>query len=174
MFRLYTAIALTLEVIALAAVFPFVTGTQFLLIAAVLPLTLVAAFLVHRWLGSTAYQVSKLSPAAIAGYQPTETEETTPSTGELADSIVERANGIRRQLSESPSEVQTEMCALGYRTCVNDMITLTHLANEVLPEASLLERLKLRRDRRRATDALSKARQALPPGALRATRQEHQ
>lgn len=173
MLRLYTAIALTLEGIALAAVFPFVTGTQFLLIATVLPLTLVAAFLVHRWLGSTARQVSKLSPAAITGYQPTEIQETAPSTGELADSIVERANGIRRLLSESPSEVQTEMCALGYRACVNDMITLTHLANEVLPEASLLERLKLRRDRRRATDALSKARQALPAGALRATRQEH-
>ncbi|MBA2441181.1 MAG: hypothetical protein H0V53_02080 [Rubrobacter sp.] len=173
MFRLYTAIALTLEVIALAAVFPFVTGMQFLLIAAVLPLTLIAAFLIHRWLGSTAHQVRKLSPAAITGYQAAEDEEATQTTGELADSIVERANGIRRLLSESPSEVQVEMCALGYRACVNDMITLTHLANEVLPEANLLGRLKLRRDRRRATDALSKARQALPPGALRATRQEH-
>ncbi len=173
MFRLYTAIALTLEVIALAAVFPFVTGAQFLLMAAILPLTLVAAFLIHRWLGSTAHQVRKLSPAAITGYHAAGDEEATQTTGELADSIVERSNEIRRLLSESPSEVQVEMCAFGYRACVNDMITLTHLANEVLPEANLLGRLKLRRDRRRSTDALSKARQALPPGALRATRQEH-
>ena len=66
------------------------------------------------------------------------------------------------------------MCALGYRSCVNDMITLTHLANEELPNAVPIRRMKLRRVRRKATDALSEAREALPPGALRATRQEQQ
>ena len=64
------------------------------------------------------------------------------------------------------------MCAIGYRACANDMITLTHLTNEVLPNASLLKRLRLRRGRKRAIDALSEARKALPPGALRATPQE--
>ena len=72
------------------------------------------------------------------------------------------------------SEIQVEMCALGYRACVNDMITLTHLVNEEISEASLLRRAKLRRARRKATDALSIARQSLPQGVLRATRQEQQ
>ena len=27
------------------------------------------------------------------------------------------------------------MCALGYRACANDMITLTHLTNQALPDA---------------------------------------
>jgi hypothetical protein len=54
------------------------------------------------------------------------------------------------------------------------MITLTHLANEELPNAGFLRRMKLRRARKKATDALVEAREALPPGALRATRQEQQ
>jgi hypothetical protein len=66
------------------------------------------------------------------------------------------------------------MCALGYRACANDMITLTHLTNETLPNASLLQRVRLRRARRKAIDALTGARKALPPGALRAAPQERQ
>jgi hypothetical protein len=66
------------------------------------------------------------------------------------------------------------MCAIGYRACVNDMITLSHLINEELPLANLRRRLTLRRARRRATEALAGAREALPPGALRATHQEQQ
>ena len=54
------------------------------------------------------------------------------------------------------------------------MITLTHLVNEALPNAPLLGRLKLRRARKRAIDALAEAREALPPEALRASRQEQQ
>ena len=75
-------------------------------------------------------------------------------------------------LSGAPSEVQVEMCAMGYRACVNDMITLTNLLNEASCAAGPIKRLKLRRLRRRATDALSDARKALPPSALRASRQE--
>jgi hypothetical protein len=52
------------------------------------------------------------------------------------------------------------------------MITLTNLINEEWRAAGPLKRLKLRRWRRRATDALSDARKAIPPSALRATRQE--
>jgi hypothetical protein len=77
-------------------------------------------------------------------------------------------------MSGSPSEIRVEMCTLGYRACVNDMITLTHLANQELPNTNLLRRFKLRRARKRATAALAEAREALPPGALRATRQEQQ
>ncbi|MDQ3638772.1 MAG: hypothetical protein M3426_12390, partial [Actinomycetota bacterium] len=88
--------------------------------------------------------------------------------------IVERADEIHRTLLESPSEVQVEMCALGYRACVNDMITLTHLISEESKSAGPVKRLRLRSARRRATDSLSVAREAMPPGALRATRQEQQ
>jgi hypothetical protein len=66
------------------------------------------------------------------------------------------------------------MCALGYRACANDMITLTHLINEALPDASFLRRVRLRRSRKKAIDALSEARKALPPGALRTAPQERQ
>ena len=96
------------------------------------------------------------------------------SVEELSRGIVERADEIRRALFESPSDVQVEMCTLGYRACVNDVITLTHLANEELPNANPIRRLKLRAALKRATDALSGAREAMPPGTLRATRQEHQ
>jgi hypothetical protein len=54
------------------------------------------------------------------------------------------------------------------------MITLTHLINEESKSAGSVKRLRLRSARRRATDSLSLAREAMPPGALRATRQEQQ
>jgi hypothetical protein len=101
-----------------------------------------------------------------------ETRAETPR--ELSRRIVERADEIHRTLLESPSEVQVEMCALGYRTCVNDMITLTHLVNEESKTAGPIKRLRLRAARRRATDSLFVVREAMPPGALRATRQEQQ
>ena len=93
----------------------------------------------------------------------------------LSRSIVERAAEIRRSLTELPAdEMRVEMCALGYRACANDMITLTHLTNEALPSAPLLQRLRLRRLRKKAIDALAEAREAPPPEALRASRQEQQ
>jgi hypothetical protein len=52
------------------------------------------------------------------------------------------------------------------------MITLTHLTNEALPNASFIRRFRLRRGRKRAIDSLSEARKALPPGALRTAAQE--
>jgi hypothetical protein len=106
------------------------------------------------------------------GFRPRRRAES-PET--LSRSIVERAGEIRRSLTELPTdETRIEMCALGYRACANDMITLTHLVNEALPAAPLVERLKLRRARKRAIDALAEAREALPPEALRASRQEQQ
>jgi hypothetical protein len=52
------------------------------------------------------------------------------------------------------------------------MITLTHMTNEALQGASFIKRVKLRRSRKKAIDALSEARKALPPGALRTAAQE--
>jgi hypothetical protein len=114
----------------------------------------------------------RLSPEVIASYRFRRPDTNSPE--DLSRSIVERATEIQRTLAEEHSEIRVEMCTLGYRACVNDMITLTHLTNEELPNAGLLRRMKLRRARKKATDALAGAREALPPGALRATRQEHQ
>ena len=113
-----------------------------------------------------------ISPEAITGNGPEAPRNDSPEA--LSRSIIERATEIRRTLAEEPTEIRVEMCTLGYKACVNDMITLTHLTNEQLPNVGLLKRVRLRRGRKKATDALAEARNALPPGALRATRQEQQ
>jgi hypothetical protein len=170
-FRLFVALLLAAEIVALA-VLRVTFGVPVLVLVAVVPLTLLVTLLGRRWFGSVAYSMRWLSPEAIAGYRSRRPATDTPEN--LSRSIVERATEIRRTLAESPSEIRIEMCTLGYRACVNDMITLTHLANEELPTAGFLRRFKLRRARKKATDALAGAKEALPPGALRATRQEQQ
>ena len=171
-FRLIVALILVAEIAALAVLRVVAPGVQVLILVPVVPLTLLVALLARRWFGSAAYRTSRLSPEAIVGYRRRRPAPDSPE--EISRSIVERATEIRRTLAESPSEIRVEMCTLGYRACVNDMITLTHLSNEELANAGLLRRFKLRRARKKAIDALARARKALPPGALRATRQEHQ
>jgi hypothetical protein len=171
-FGLFIAFILAAEVVALVVLGLGAPDVSVLTLAPVVPLTLVVALLARRWIGGAAYSMRRLSPEAIAGNRTRRPAADTPE--DLSRSIVERAAEIRRTLAESPSEIRVEMCTLGYRACVNDMITLTYLANEELPNANLLRRLKLRRLRKKATDALAEAREALPPGALRATRQEQQ
>ncbi|MEW6636710.1 MAG: hypothetical protein AB1425_07835 [Actinomycetota bacterium] len=172
MFRLYVVLILAAELAALTLIRPLVPDLVVYLLAPLVPLTLVAAIILHSRPAALSYRSWRLSPERIVKYR--ETCEKTISPEEISRSIVERATEIRRALSGSPSEVQIEMCALGYRACANDMITLTHMINEEYPRAGFLRRLKLRRARGRATDALASARRALPPGALRATRQEQQ
>lgn len=170
MFKLYLTSILVAEVVALAAL-AFLTPDVALFLVPVVPLTLLVAFIVHRRFGGPVRRLGRLSPEAIAGYRSRVSPSDSPEA--LSRAIVERAQEIQRSLEESPAdEVRVEMCAIGYRACANDMITLTHLTNEVLPNASLLKRLRLRRGRKKAIDALSEARKALPPGALRATPQE--
>lgn len=176
MFRLYTTIALAAGFLAVAVV-SAVTGDPkaFLLALVLAPVTIVGAFALRSMMNDPSRELRNLSPENIAGYRPPEKPAAEePSPHELSRSIVERSGEIRRTMSESPSEIQVEMCAIGYRSCVNDMITLTHNINATLPEARFFDRMRLRGSRRRATDSLAKARQALPPGALRATRQELQ
>jgi hypothetical protein len=174
MLRLYVALVVAAEagILALLAIFaPGSVGPAFLLAGALIPLTI---FLAIRARGTwwTSLRMRSISPEEITEYEPTEPQIATPEG--LAGSIVERTAEIRRTLQENPSEVQIEMCVLGYRTCVNDMITLTRLVDEELPGASFMRRLTLRRARKRAAGALSATRDALPPGVLRATRQEQQ
>ncbi len=172
MFKVYVALILVVEVLGLALL-PLVAPVKVpLLLAPVVPLTLVAALVVYHRLQSPSFRARWLSPDRITNYTPRELPVASPER--LSQSLVERAAEIRRVLQGSPSEVQVEMCTLGYRTCVNDMITLTHLVNEELANAGFLRRIKLTRARKRATDALAGARKSLPPGALRATHQEQQ
>ena len=172
MFRLYLMLVLLVEVVALTALSFVIHDAPVLLSFLGIPLTLVVFLLVRRWLNSPTRRIRRLSPEGITGYRSQATEDNSPAG--ISRSIVERTVEIRRSLRESPSQVQVEMCALGYRACANDMITLTHLTNEQLRSATPLQRLKLRRAKRRAAEALSATREAMPPGALRATRQEQQ
>ncbi len=180
MFGFIVALVLTVEAVVLVVLGLAVPDAPFLpFLAPVVPLTLGAALLLRsRLIGAVKearrlYGWHRLSPEAIAGYRPRFPVDRNPE--ELSRSIVERAGEIRRALAESPpDEVRVDMCTLGYRACVNDMITLTHLTNEELKNAGPLRRAKLRVARKRATDALAAARDALPPGALRASRQEQQ
>jgi hypothetical protein len=172
MTKLHLTLLLAVEAVAIGLLWFLASGSLALLFVPILPLTLVVALLLHYVTGNPGYRARRLSPEAIVGYRTREGENETPE--ELSRRIVERADEIHRTLLESPSEVQVEMCALGYRACVNDMITLTHLINEESKSASPIKRLRLRSARRRATDSLSVAREAMPPGALRATRQEQQ
>jgi hypothetical protein len=171
-FALFIALILAAEIVALVVLAIGAPGVPVLTLAPVIPLTLLVALLARRWFGSAAYRMRRLSPEAIAAQRTRRLAADSPE--DLSRSIIERATEIRRTLAESPSEIRIEMCTLGYRACVNDMITLTHLANQELPNTNSLRRLKLRRARKKATDALAGAREALPPGALRATRQEQQ
>lgn len=175
MFRLYVALIVAAEVVFLF-VLPLISpGFPVLWVAPILPLTLIGALILRRFVNRPAYRIRHLSPEEVLRHRAANSAENRdPSPEELSSFIVERTAEIRRTLAESPSEVQVEMCALGYRACVNDMITLTHLANEELPNANFLRRFVLRRARKKATDALTQTREALPASALRATRQEQQ
>ncbi len=172
MFRLYLTSILAAEVVALAALEFLAPGpVRLSFLVPIIPLTLVAAFIIRRRFSGPAYGIHRLSPQAIAGYRARGPATNSPE--DLSRAIVERAKEIQHALEESPSdEVRVEMCALGYRACANDMITLTHFTNEALPNASFLKRARLRRSRKKAIDALSEARKALPPGALRTAPQE--
>ena len=172
MFVVFVALILAAEIIALAVLRTVAPEVPVLALAPVVPLTLVVALLARYWTGRSFYRMRMISPEEIADSGPPPPAEDSPV--KLSRSIVERAVEIRRTLAEDPSEIRVEMCTLGYKACVNDMITLTHLTNAELPEAGFLRRIQLRRARKKATDALAEARNALPPGALRATRQEQQ
>ncbi len=172
MTKLHLTLVLAVEAVVIGLLWFLASGSLALLFVPILPLTLVVTLLLHYLMGNPRYRARRLSPEAIVAYRTRESETETPE--ELSRRIVERADEIHRTLLESPSEVQVEMCALGYRACVNDMITLTHLIKEESKSAAPVKRLRLRSARRRATDSLSLAREAMPPGALRATRQEQQ
>ena len=173
MFKIGVALILVVEVVGLLLLTLVVEDLPVWILVPLVPLTVAIALVVRRELESPAHRLRRLSPEAIVSHRPRRQADESPES--LSRSIVERAAEIRRSLTELPAdETRVEMCALGYRACANDMITLTHLVNDRLPNVPFLERLKLRRARKRAIDALAEAREAIPSEALRASRQEQQ
>lgn len=122
-----------------------------------------------RGLGSQAYRMRMLSPERVAAHRQ---DSSAQSVEALAASVTERANAICQAINEDSSEIRAEMCAMGYRRCANDMITLTHRINEESGLHPLARRIRMRRARKKAVEALSRARKCLPAEALKATRQE--
>lgn len=173
MVKYYLAVLIAVEVVSVGLVSYLTSEPSWaLLLTPVAFLTGATVFLARRRATDPSYGARRLSPQDIVGYRSIERHEEDAAT--LSRTIIERAGEIRRTLLASPSGVQVEMCILGYRACVNDMITLSHLAGEEAKTSGPLKRLKLRRNRRLAIDALTAAREALPPNAMRSTRQEHQ
>jgi len=176
MFKWLAILLTVIEVAALIAVAYYVSGPLALSLSSIVCLTIGLAVLWHIRSNSVSYRIKRISPEDITSYEGgSGSDPASPAPEDISRSIVERASQIQSVLfTQTPSQITIEMCAIGYRACVNDMITLSHLINEELPLANLRRRLTLRRARRRATEALAGAREALPPGALRATHQEQQ
>lgn len=172
MFKWYVGLILAVETAILFVLLFVAPNPVVWLLAPGIPLTVVLILVLRSRQDSVSRWALRLSPERIMHHR-SRTPRNSPE--DISRSIVERTAEIRRALEEEPdSEVRLEMCALGYRACVNDMITLTHLMNEEAPNAPLFRRIRLRRTRKRATEALSTTREALPPGLLRAEHQERQ
>lgn len=104
------------------------------------------------------YRPRRITPGDIVEYRGAE-ESLSPE--ELSRQIVERSDQIRRTLLGEPSEVEVEMCALGCSACMDDLITLALLIKEEQARSGPVRRMKLGAAYRRATDSLSRTRQAL-------------
>jgi hypothetical protein len=174
MFEIFVALILVAGIVGLLLLPSFAPDVLVLALAPLVPLALILAFVLYPKIKGFSYRRWRITPERITGHNLRALPSPGSAPEDLSRSIVERAAEIRRAMKGKTSGIQVEMCALGYRACVDDMITLTHLVNEELTEAGLFRRMKLRRARRKATDALSITRQAIPPGVLRTTRQELQ
>ena len=104
------------------------------------------------------YRQRSITPGDIVEYR----DSRAPLTAEvLSGQIVEHADQIHRTLLGKPSEIEVEMCALGYSACMDDLITLVLLLKEEQVRSGPLRRMKLGAAFRCATDALSRTRRAL-------------
>ena len=92
----------------------------------------------------------------------------------LAKQIVECSDQICRTLLGKLSGLEVQMCALGYRTCTDNMITLVRLVDEELEKSGPIRWLRFKRALRRATESLSQAHEAFPPETLRIPHQKEQ
>ncbi|MDN5696601.1 MAG: SPW repeat protein [Rubrobacter sp.] len=110
--------------------------------------------------------IRRISPQQIASY---EEPVQTVSPQMLSRSIVERAHEIQHTLRRHPPAPESEMCVVGYRSCVADMITLMHMIDKERPEASPLRRLRLNAAQDMAARSLERAQYVIPLYALRIT-----
>ena len=110
------------------------------------------------------YQARTITPESITKYGG---PEDPVSPERLARQIVESSDQIRRTLLVEPSSLEIESCALGYRTCAENMVTLVQLIDEELEKSDPIRRRRLRMALRRAAYSLSLARQAFPRETLR-------
>lgn len=113
MTKLYLGLVLAVEAVLIGLLWFLAYSSLALFLVPILPVTLVAALVLHHVMGNPGYRARRLSPEAIVEHRTHETHTETPE--ELSRRIVERADEIHRTLLESPSEVQVEMCTLGYR-----------------------------------------------------------
>ena len=104
------------------------------------------------------YRSRKVTPMDIIAYQNSE-QPLSPEV--LSRQIVECSDQIRQTLLGDPSEAEVEMCALGCSACMDDLITLALLIKEEQSRSGPVRRIKLVAAYRRATDSLSRTRQAL-------------
>lgn len=127
-----------------------------------------AVFDVTAWLQARRLRhgIRRISPQQIARY---EEPVQTVSPQMLSRSIVERAHQIERAMRDHPSESEAEMCITGYRSCLTDMVTLVHIIDKERPEASPLQRLRLKAAQDMAARSLARVRHVIPANALRIT-----
>jgi primosomal replication protein N len=65
----------------------------------------------------------------------------------LCQLITERLERIPL-LQDSPSEIEVEMCVLGYRSCAEDTVSLVRMVEVELPGCGPIRRLRLKMARR--------------------------
>jgi len=118
----------------------------------------------ERYVPKQRFLASKENEAIISEYGDVveyQDSQEPPSAEVLSGQIVERADQIHRTLLGEPSEIEVEMCALGCRACMDDLITLALLVSEEQMRSGPLRRMKPRAAYRCATDSLSRTRQSL-------------
>jgi hypothetical protein len=96
-------------------------------------------------------RVRKISPEQVLDHKSSE-EPVGPRM--LCRRIVERAEQIRRAMLEGPSEIEIDMCAMGYGACLEDMGLLINFVKAELPGCTPIQRLRLRALRRKSTRAI--------------------
>ena len=135
----------------------WITGALVLGLTSILNL----AFDMQNWLREKrlGHRARTVSPESIISYEHSG-DAMEPES--LSRQIVERSYQIYRTLQSRPSDVEAQMCALGYRACADDMITLCRLVDKELLDAGPVRQLRLKMLRNRTAYALSRARTALP------------
>lgn len=121
--------------------------------------------------GHLRYRALTLTPERLIkpGLAVTE-EPTTPER--LARRITDSSNRIHRTLLGRASGPEVDLCAMGYRACAEDLVSLADLVRRESGKSGALRRLRLRAALRRAAEALSRARESFPTETLSVSREK--